>query len=132
MIINGRHDAVGSDRRQLNAAISDAAAASVPVALAIERGALSIVVGAGSGAGRLWLITFDPRHETAVKRGENAGRTLVDVNIVIVRGLDAIGSWSGSPMTLSRPLPPAGSGAALLLQAPDGQILGAAFVHAPG
>lgn len=130
IVVNGRHDAVGSDRRQVTAAIAATAGPSVPIALAVENGALSIGIGTGSGAGKLWLVTFDPRHETAVTRGENAGRTLVDINIV--RSLDAVGAWDGSPITLSRPLPPAGSGAALLLQAQDGRILGAASIRAPG
>jgi hypothetical protein len=123
VVINGRHEAVGSDRQTINTVMAASARMSVQVALAAENNALTIKVGAGQGAGRLWLVTFDRQHETSVKRGENAGRTIVNVNVV--RSLAPAGSWSGSPLTLSVPRPPVGSSAAILLQAPDGQILGA-------
>jgi len=124
VVINGRHEAVGSDRQTINTVMAAAARMPVRVALAVEHNALSIRVGAGPGEGRLWLVTFDRQHETSVKRGENAGRTIVNVNVV--RGVESAGSWGGSPLILSLPQPPVGSDAAILLQAPGGQILGAA------
>jgi len=54
------------------------------------------------------------------------------LNVNIVRRLEPVGAWSGSPLTLSGPLPPAGSGAAVLVQAPDGRIVGAASTRVPG
>jgi hypothetical protein len=124
VVINGRHEAVGSDRQTINTIMAGSTRMPVRVALAVENGALSIRVGAGPGEGRLWLVSFDRQHETPVKRGENAGRTIVNVNVV--RSLRPAGSWSGSPLILSLPQPPTGTGVAILLQAPDGQILGAA------
>jgi hypothetical protein len=128
VVINGHDETVGSDRQTINTVIAASARMPVQVALAAENNALTIKVGAGQGAGRLWLVTFDPQHETSVKRGENAGRTIVNANVV--RSLAPAGSWSGSPRTLSIPQPPVGSSAAILLQAPDGQILGAASTDA--
>ena len=55
--------------------------------------------------------------------GENGGRTLRESNIV--RSLTPIGTWAGSAVTL-RQAPPAGEAFAVLLQAPDGRIIGAA------
>ena len=130
IVINGRHEAVGSDRQTINTVMAASARMPMQVALAVGNGALSIRVGGGQGEGRLWLVTFDRLHETAVKRGENAGRTIVNVNVV--RSLVPAGSWSGSPLILSLPQPPTGSSVAILLQAPDGQILGAASAPVSG
>jgi len=70
----------------------------------------------------LWLVGFDDRHETPVRRGENAGRTLVDRNVV--RSLARLDGWSpGGTITAAKP---EGDRTAVLLQAADGRILGAA------
>jgi hypothetical protein len=82
-----------------------------------------IVVGAGVGKAQVLLVGFDATHETRVGRGENRGHTLLESNVV--RWLTPIGAWSGSAVTL-RQTPPAGDGFAVLLQAEDGHILGAA------
>jgi hypothetical protein len=130
VVINGLHEAVGSDRETINTVMAASARMPVRVALAVENGALSIRVGAGRGEGRLWLVSFDRQHETSVKRGENAGRTIVNVNVV--RSLVPAGSWRGSPLILSLPQPPTGSSVAILLQARDGEILGAASTPVSG
>jgi hypothetical protein len=124
VVINGRHETVGSDRQTINTVMAASPRMPVQIAFAVGHDALSVRVGAGQGEGRLWRVIFDRQHETSVERGENAGRTIVNVNVV--RSLVPAGSWSGSPLILSVPQPPAGSGTAILLQAPDGQILGAA------
>ncbi len=129
MMINGTRDVVGSNRIAVTNAIAGAAPVVVPVALTAGKSDLAIRVGSGIGEGKVWLVTFDPRHETQVRAGENAGRKLVNVNIV--RSLDMLGDWSGRELTLSHALPPVGRGAALLLQAPSGRILGAAAIKLP-
>jgi hypothetical protein len=130
VVINGRHEAVGSDRETIDTVMAASTRMAVQASLAVGGNALSIKVGTGQGQGRLWLVTFDRQHETSVKRGENAGRTIVNVNVV--RSLVPVGSWSGSPLVLSLPLPSIGSDAAILLQGADGQILGAASARVPG
>ncbi|HEX9462138.1 MAG TPA: DUF1223 domain-containing protein [Alphaproteobacteria bacterium] len=130
MVINGRYDAVGSDRREVAAAIAAAGSSTgaVPVELLAENGALSVRLGAGIGQGRVFLIAYDLRHETRVRGGENAGRTLVNTNIV--RAIEELGAWTGGALTRSRPLPPPGTGIAVLLQSSDGAIIGAAATAA--
>ncbi|HET7885867.1 MAG TPA: DUF1223 domain-containing protein, partial [Bradyrhizobium sp.] len=83
---------------------------------------LSIEVGAGSGLGRVLLIGFDREHTTAIGRGENSGRTLTEANVV--RSFRAIGQWSGTALKLSERFPQ-GQDVAVLLEAPDGRIIGA-------
>jgi hypothetical protein len=62
---------------------------------------------------------------TAIGRGENAGRTLTESNIV--RGFMPIGMWAGKAVQFDA-APVAGDRLAVLLQAPDGEIVGAARV----
>ena len=130
VVINGRHEAVGSDRETIDTVVAASTRMAVQAAIAVEGNALTIKVGTGQGQGRLWLLTFDRQHETSIERGENAGRTIVNVNVV--RSLVPVGSWSGSPLVLSLPLPSMGSDATILLQGTDGRILGAASARMPG
>ena len=123
MVVDGTTGFVGSNRSQGLAVIGDAARKSVPVSVARDGQTLLIKVGAGAGQAHVLLVGFDPRHETRVGRGENRGQTLVETNIV--RSLTPIGAWSGSAVEL-RPSTPPGEGFAVLLQAEDGRIIGAA------
>lgn len=124
MVVDGAHGFVGSERGQVGAAIQRARGdrAAAVVSIVREGGQLSIQVGAGIGTGRLLLIGFDPEHHTAVGRGENSGRTLTESNIV--RSIRTVGQWSGTPLQLSAAAP-AGQDVAVLLEAPDGRIIGA-------
>ena len=71
------------------------------------------------------LVGYDAQHMTAVGRGENGGRTLKESNIV--RSFQQIGQWTGKPAVFDPQLP-AGEKSAVLLEAPDGHIVGAARV----
>ncbi|MCJ2091804.1 DUF1223 domain-containing protein [Methylobacterium sp. J-072] len=124
-VIDGQAGLVGSDEAGLRAAIAQARGigTAVRVTLARDGNHLSAKVGAGSGTGRVLLIGFDPSHTSRVLRGENAGRTLEQANVV--RAIQDLGSWSGSAATFEAAAP-TGETAALLLQAEDGRILGAA------
>ncbi len=128
MVIGGRIDAVGSDRKQVAAAIAAAAGPAVSVALEADRDALAIRVGAGTGRGRIWLMDYDLEHETHIRAGENRGRTLVNVNIV--RGIEELGAWAGTAVAFARPRPEPGAGSAVLVQSESGAILGAASITA--
>lgn len=128
MVVDGRQDVVGSDHAAVMAALVRAAAqagAAVPVGLSRTGGEVAVTVGAGSTPthATIWLIGFDREHRTPVARGENGGRTLLETNIV--RALDPIGTWDGQALSLRVPAP-IGEEAAVLVQAEDGRILGAA------
>jgi hypothetical protein len=125
IVVDGRRSVVGSRRGEVSAAIGQArgaASAALPVSLARAGGNLVVRLGAGSGAADILLVGFDARHETRVARGENAGRTIVQANVV--RSVRSLGRWDGSARTLSEPWP-AGREAAVIVQAADGRILGA-------
>jgi hypothetical protein len=126
MVVDGVKGLVGSDRGEAAAAIAQAgrqAETDAAIHLRRQDGTVAIAVGAGSGRGKVLLVGFDPEHRTAVGRGENTGRTLLESNIV--RSIRAVGEWSGAALDLSAPVP-AGEDLAVLLEAPDGRIVGAA------
>ena len=117
---------VGSNHHQVAAAIAQAKqqiTTAAPISLARDNGRLSITVGAGQGHGDVLLIGYDGEHTTKVGRGENGGRSLTESSAV--RSLRSIGQWNGSALT-KRENFPVGENVAVLLQGPDGHIIGAA------
>jgi hypothetical protein len=126
MVIDGSREAVGSDRGAVESAIDTVRRnnGGLPVSLALNEGKMRITVGGGPGAGSVLLIGFDRRHVSAVARGENGGRTLSHVDVV--RSIDAVGRFDGKPAELEAPLDRKVDQIAVLVQAEDGRILGAA------
>ncbi len=127
LVAGGRHQAIGSDRAAVLAAIAAAAGDGTGTALRLERegAGLRLEAGGGHGSGTLLLVGFDPAHTTRVAGGENGGRTLTEVNVV--RSIAPAGSWRGEPVSLRADLP-AGERTAALLQDGDGRILAAAVL----
>jgi hypothetical protein len=123
IVVDGTTGFVGSDRLRGLTAIAAAARKSVMVSLAHDGQNLLIKVAAGAGRAQILLVGFDPVHETQIGRGENSGRKLLESNIV--RSLTPIATWTGSAFALHQAAP-AGEDFAILLQAEDGRILGAA------
>jgi hypothetical protein len=126
IVVDGRWEAVGSDRADVERALELARRnpPEVPVTLALDHGQAQIAVGPGSGvAASVLLIGFDRRHVTAVKRGENSGRTLAHVDVV--RGLGEIGRSSAGEIAV--PIPWHCDRVAAVVQAADGRILGVAI-----
>lgn len=134
MIVDGHTDVIGSDRAAVTAAIARAQPSqSVPLTIIRTADGVSVQIPAneapaGRGEARILLIGFDGAHRTTVPRGENAGRQLSETNIV--RGITVVGSWTGQALKLTQPMPQ-GERAAVLLQASDGRILGAAVLARP-
>jgi hypothetical protein len=125
IVVDGSASMVGSDRDEVGPAIENAkrqgrTAASVNVTRNGDQ--VSIEVGAGSGGGRILLIGFDHEHTTAIHRGENGGRTLTEANVV--RSFRSVGQWSGAALRLNERFPE-GQDVAVVLEAPDGRIIGA-------
>jgi hypothetical protein len=128
MVVDGTTAFVGSDRSSAEVAIQKAKDADSTVApmSAVRKGnAITVSVGAGSGSAQVILVGYDAQHVTQVGRGENGGRTLKESNIV--RSFQPIGQWTGKPAVFD-PHVPTGEETAVLLEAPDGHIVGAARV----
>jgi len=124
MVIEGTEDVVGSDRRAVLAALDKATpVALAPVVFAANQKAVTIAAGASSAAASVLLVRYALKRTTQVRGGENAARTLTDSNGV--EALTTLGAWDGK--AVSFPIEPLGDGEglAVLVQAPDGRILGA-------
>jgi len=126
IVVDGATSHVGSHREDVGAAIEQARRTSetaAAISVSKEGNALAIEVGNGKGSGKVLLIGFDRDHRTAIRRGENGGRTLEEANVV--RSIRAIGAWQGETLRLSEKVPE-GEDVAVLLETPDGRIIGAA------
>lgn len=127
IVVDGKWQAVGSNRAEVQRAIDAARRnpGAVPVALAVDRGRARIELGpAGErAAAAVLLIGFDRRQVSAVARGENSGRTLAHVDVV--RSIEQVGQYDGGAKTFEAPVPRPAERLAIVLQAADGQVLGA-------
>jgi len=134
MVIGGRIDVVGSQRRRVLEAIELLQSQPEPgPAIAIEDGALRLADGRPDAC-RLWLVAFDRAHDVAIERGENRGRVLRYHNVV--REIVELGAWDGTALTLPLPLERLAAarrdGAAVLVQRKtDGAILAAHRIDLP-
>ena len=131
MVIDGQRDVIGSDRPAVAAGLARAVAAaqdSAPVVVSRHGSDVTIVIGHGVGQGQVLLIGYDRLHDTAIGRGENAGHTLHEANIV--RSMVVAGRWTGQTLRLEAAMP-IGEAVAVIVQADDGRILGAGRLAAP-
>jgi hypothetical protein len=132
IVVDGAAGLVGSHRHDVGAAIEKAKQDShtaADVNVTKTGGGLSIKIGSGTGSGRVLLIGFDHEHVTAIGRGENGGRTLAESNVV--RSIRSVGQWSGASLHIDERFPE-GQDVAVVLEAPDGQIVGASRLSGGG
>ena len=133
IVVDGTREMVGSDRAAVLAAIAAARPKAVaPVSFAADRRSVAVggAVGGGAGVGEVVLVRFLAQRTTAVGAGENAGRTAQDANGV--DALQVLGRWEGAARDFSFDPPGPGEGLAVLVQAPDGRMLGAALAQPSG
>jgi hypothetical protein len=99
MVVNGTADVVGSQRDALERALARAERPAA-VRLGSEGGMLRIALPALDASCDCELILFGvrPSASTAVGRGENAGRTLREYQLV--RAMQSLGRWKGEARTL--------------------------------
>jgi hypothetical protein len=125
LVVDGRWDAVGSERSKVENTILAAKEKEITatsVSATQQNGTIVVAIGAGKGWGHVVVVGYDRNHKTVIGRGENAGRTLVDSNAV--RSFEIIGDWQGSAVTFSAKAP-AGETSAVLLLTDDGSVIGA-------
>ena len=110
MVIDGRLEGNGSDTRVMGrqiariAALAQAERGSIPIRLRRDSTDLLVSVGAGPTPydQDIWLVSARDSHTTEIARGENAGKTLTDYNIV--RDSRRLGHWNGRVTELRIPL----------------------------
>ena len=129
IVVDGTSEMVGSDRDAVMDALRGVRPAAIaPVSFADDR--RSVAIGGGIGKGEIVLVRFVQRRTTNVGAGENTGRIANDFNGV--ESLTTLGAWDGSEQRFPIEPPAAGEGLAVLVQAPDGHMLGAAMVLGSG
>jgi hypothetical protein len=132
LVVDGAAHVVGSDRRSVDLALEAARRGPPvrpPIRLARDGGEIVVRVGDGaaSATASVLLVHFLPAQTVAVRSGENAGRSLSHTNIV--RRVQPLGDWSGAGAGWRVAAEP-GQGAAAIVQAADGRVLGAASLPA--
>jgi hypothetical protein len=119
VVIDGRADFVGNDRRAIGEALAAPRDQAVSVTLGARDGSLLIDIGPlrGGATSEILLIAYQRRAVAKVLRGENAGRELEEFNIV--RSLHTLGRWDGAARQFSTridALPPGATDVAVLVQ----------------
>jgi len=134
MVIDGVSDVIGSRKGEVLSLIKGKREG---VSLKTSREAQDLVVDVGPAldakpgetkSAVLLLVAYSDAAETKVQRGENAGKTLREFNIV--RGFWRLGNWTGEAQRMhfdTAKLPEGTTNVALLLQTiGPGPIIGAA------
>lgn len=122
MVIEGRQEMIGSDRRTVLDGIEQAGPETTAGVSFTDYGH-AVSIGAGVGSGRVLLVRFLRQKETSVARGENEGREARDANGVTA--LTELGYWQGGRLSFSIEPPKGNEGVAVLVQDEDGHLLGA-------
>jgi len=135
IVVDGRTSIVGSDRAAVEAAIAETRTRdkAVRISFRAENGGMAVIdAGPAPAAGAtIWLAIYDKSHETEVKRGENAGRTIRNANVV--RSFERMGTWTGQALEIPLNLGDAAArgryGCAIIVQeGRSGPLLGAAVM----
>ncbi len=136
MVIDGRYNIVGSRRNEVLAKLDASLERPKPVAVDFVSGdGGKVVISQGHAPDRgatIWLAIFDEGHDTQVKRGENAGLRIRNVNVV--RRLERLGTWMGQrleiPLNLDDAVARGNFGCAVLVQqGRNGPIIGAGLMR---
>ena len=131
IVVGGRREAPGVDQDKIAALVEREAKSRGPApVVAFSRKGDRVSVGEGDvprGGGEVWLVRYDPmRREVKVRAGENAGKTVTQINVV--RELVRLGPWAGKAR--SYPVPDASApdltAVAILQGKGGGPILAAA------
>jgi hypothetical protein len=129
VVIDGRADYVGSNRVGIGNALKGKRD-GVPVTLSVGNGEAEVRLGPGEqgAGGDVVLVAYLRKAVSSIGRGENAGRTLDEYNIV--RAVVPLGRWNGGAQEFHAKLaslPQDATDVAVLVQSPgQGAVVGAA------
>jgi hypothetical protein len=128
LVVDGREDDFHSDGKLVNRALSEHRG-GVPISVSVHEAQIQVDIGtqAGAAPGDVLLVAYLRHAVSKIGRGENAGRTLDEFNIV--RDIRALGLWKGKAESFRVPvfsLPPDATDVAALVQSVgQRQIIGA-------
>ncbi len=102
IVVDGRANVVGSRRAEVLEAIEAAATRdrTIDITFSTRNGGTVIIPeGAAPAEGAtVWLAVYDREQVTEIKRGENAGRSLRNANVV--RSFERLGTWTGARLEI--------------------------------
>lgn len=103
-VVNGVKYAVGSDEREISAALRNHPSNEPEIALTVKRDGenISVDVGPGQGKATVWMLSVESRVEVKIVKGENKGETITYFNVV--RSWRNLGAYSGTPIKTSVPI----------------------------
>jgi hypothetical protein len=132
LVVDGRDDHVGSDGKAVAKALSENRG-GVPVGVSVRDAEVLVEIGAqpNGPASDVMLVAYLRHAVSAVGRGENAGRTLEEFNIV--RDIRALGPWRGQVQSFRVPrstLPRDATDVAVLVQRSGQALIIGAAAHA--
>jgi hypothetical protein len=128
VVIDGKDDFVGTDRRNIGQALAKART-GVPVGISLQEEDVVVELSAQEHvvSSEVFLVVYLRKATTSIGRGENAGRTLEEFNIV--RGIRNLGQWKGDAVSFRAQLaslPRGATDVAVLVQSTDQhQVIGA-------
>ena len=95
MVINGTTHAVGNNLREVKSRLAETKAPAVKLTLDITAKDIKIEIPkhAYDGDATLWLMAIEQQVTQKIKRGENAGKDVVYINVV--RNLVPAAMWKG-------------------------------------
>jgi hypothetical protein len=129
--VDGQADALGSRSAALEQALAKPREGT-PVAVSVSGSDVVVEVGGTAPAPRcdVLLVAFLRHAVSAIGRGENAGRTLEEFNIV--RSIRTLGQWQGAAARFQVPLsglPSDATDVAVLVQSSGQAAIAGAAVH---
>jgi hypothetical protein len=132
LVVDGREDDLGSDGKAVARALSENRE-GVPVGVSVRDADVLVEIGAQAGAppSEVMLVAYLRHAVSAIGRGENAGRTLEEFNIV--RDVRALGPWQGQVQSFRVPrstLPRDATDVAVLVQRSGQALIIGAAAHA--
>lgn len=103
-IVNGVKYMVGSDAREINAALRNHPSSDPEIPLTLKRDGenISVEVGPGNGKATVWMLSVTSKVDVQIAKGENKGATVSYSNVV--RAWRNLGAWSGTPLKTSIPI----------------------------
>ncbi|MBD3664517.1 DUF1223 domain-containing protein [Sulfitobacter aestuariivivens] len=133
MIVNGQTDIVGAKPMKLSEAIAEHARIEPKVAISLSRSGDELAIDAKAlsrinGPMEVHLLRYTPEQTTAIKRGENRGKTLRYANVV--EGWTVLGDWDGqNPLRMTAEMSGDKPCVVIIQFANGGPILAAARVR---
>ena len=129
MVIGGTDHVIGSKSMKIGQLVQKHSELKKPVRVELTRSGDTVrIVAKALGGPRdcvVQIVTFIPKAKVNIRRGENAGKTIVYYNTV--QTLDHIDTWNGLSEFGASVRVPAGTPVAVLVQERGaGAILGAA------